>query len=199
MCIKKVGITGGIGSGKTTISRIFTLLGVPVYDADTRAKELMTDNAKVRNQVIELLGTESYTSDGQLERKFIGQKIFNDQSLRNQLDSIVHPAVHQDFHQWAETHPDSPYVLDEAALIFESGGFKHLDKIILVTAPVEVRIDRVMNRNSMKKETVLRRIEAQWEDKKKLPLSDFVIVNDNRSPLIRQVLEIHHLLITENV
>jgi dephospho-CoA kinase len=199
MCTRKVGITGGIGSGKTTITRIFSLLGIPIYDADKKAKQLMTDHLEVRNQVIELLGIESYTDDGQLNRSFIGQKIFNNTSLRNQLDAIVHPAVHRDFHRWAEAQTESQYVIDEAALIFESGGFQHLDKIILVTAPVELRINRVMKRNSVKKEAVLNRMNAQWKDEKKLPLSDFVIVNDGRSPLIRQVLEIHHLLIRENV
>jgi dephospho-CoA kinase len=199
MCIRKVGLTGGIGSGKTTIARIFSLLGIPVYDADIRAKQLMTDHPKVRKQVIELLGTESYSDDGQMNRAYIGEKIFNNTLLRNQLDAIVHPAVHQDFQLWAEAQTESPYVIDEAALIFESGGFQHLDKIILVTAPVELRIDRVMKRNSLKKEAVSNRMNAQWKDEKKLPLSDFVIINDGRSPLIRQVLEIHHLLIRENV
>jgi dephospho-CoA kinase len=196
--MKKIGITGGIGSGKTTISNIFKVLSIPVYDADSRAKQLMTENSEVKNSIIQLLGQNSYLENGALNRQFVGQKIFSNPTLRKNLNAIVHPAVHQDFQLWASRMEGAPYVLDEAALIFESGGNQHLDQMILVTAPVETRIERVIQRNNMTREQVIERVQAQWDDNKKLPMSDFVIVNDGNSPVIRQVLEIHRLLIGKN-
>ncbi len=195
----KIGITGGIGSGKTTVASIFKKLGIPVYDADTRAKEIMVEDPDVRKAIIALAGEKTYDQTGALDRKYLADRVFHDDSLRKELNAIVHPAVHLDFRKWAEKQENAPYVLDEAALIFESGGYRNLDRMILVTAPHEMRINRVMKRNGLDRASVEARIEAQWTDLEKLPLSDFVIVNDQQTSLIRQVMEIHELLLNENM
>lgn len=195
----KIGITGGIGSGKTTVTGIFKLLGIPVYDADTRAKEIMVENPGVRMAIITLAGEKTYDHTGALDRQYLADRVFQDDFLRQELNAIVHPAVHLDFRNWAEKQENAPYVLDEAALIFESGGDRNLDRMILVTAPREMRIKRVMARNRMDRASVEARIAAQWTDLQKMPLSDFVIVNDQRASLVRQVMEIHGLLLSENM
>lgn len=195
----KVGITGGIGSGKTTVTRIFTVLGIPVYDADQRAKDIMVADEGVREAVTSLFGAAAYIADEQLDRAHLASRVFREDGLREQLNAIVHPAVHRDFRNWAANWPDVPYVLEEAALIFESGGYTQLDRMILVTAPLEMRIKRVMARNRMDRGSVEARVAAQWTDEIKIPLSDFVIVNDQKASLIRQVMEIHHLLLRENM
>ena len=195
----KIGITGGIGSGKTTVAGIFKLLGIPVYDADTRAKEIMVQNPDVRTAIISLAGKKTFDHAGKLDRKYLASRVFQDDSLRQKLNAIVHPAVHADFKHWAENRKNVPYVLDEAALIFESGGYKNLDRMILITAPEEMRITRVMQRNELDRASVEARIAAQWTDRRKMPLSDYVIVNDQRASLVRQVMEIHDLLLSENM
>lgn len=195
----KIGMTGGIGSGKSTVCRIFELLGIPVYYADDRAKMLMNENPDVRNQITALIGPEAYNEHGQLDREVLAAQIFQNPAVRLKINEIVHPAVHRDFAKWAESKTDAPYVLEEAALIFESGGDAHMDFMITVIAPLEKRINWVMKRNGLDRKSVMDRINAQWSDEKKIPLSDFIIVNDLQSSLIRQVNEIHNFLINENV
>ncbi len=191
----KVGITGGIGSGKSLVSGIFKLLNVPVYDSDLRAKQVMSESADVQMQVINLLGDKAYDADGNLNRGYIASRVFSDEDMLAKLNGIVHPAVGTDFNEWCSAQPDEPYILKEAALIFEAGINTSLDKVILVFAPEELRISRVMGRDQLDEKSVRSRIDNQWDDRKKAPLADFIIVNDGEHSLLRQTMEIHNLLI----
>lgn len=191
----KVGITGGIGSGKTTVCKIFETLGIPVYYADVRAKELMVADADVIQKVSALFGEDAYLSDGTLNRKLLAAKAFQDKSLLQQLNAIVHPAVFQDTLQWFQTHQSKSYTLYEAAIMYESGSYKMMDKMITVFAPVEDRIARTIKRDQITREDVLERIDKQLPEEEKMRRSDFVIYNDHSQPLIEQVLTIHRQLI----
>ncbi|MCB0661361.1 MAG: dephospho-CoA kinase, partial [Saprospiraceae bacterium] len=142
----KVGITGGIGSGKTTVCKIFEKFGIPVYYADFRAKQLMITQPEIVDTVKKIFGEEAYSSDGELNRPHIAQIAFNNPEKLQQLNAIVHPAVHKDSEDW-HLAQDAPYTLNEAALMVESGGYKRMDKLIVVTAPLEIRIQRVMDRD----------------------------------------------------
>jgi dephospho-CoA kinase len=193
--LKKIGVTGGIGSGKSTVCSFFKLYGVPVYDADSRAKYLMTNDQGLRNEIISLLGRHAY-SEGTLNRTLIAEKVFNDKELLGQLNNIVHPVVADDFKGWAASmNPRTPYLIKEAALLFETGSYKELDKTILVTAPVEVRIRRVKLRDNISSAKIKARMDNQLNDVQKIPMADFVIFNDGIKPLIRQVAEIHMVLL----
>ncbi len=190
----KVGITGGIGSGKSLISGIFRLLGVPVYNSDLRAKEIMSQNESVRDQISVLFGTEAYDIEGYLNRSYIASRVFSNAELLAELNRIVHPEVGRDFNEWCLCHVKHTYVLKEAALIFEAAIDNELDKVVLVFAPENLRISRVMERDQIDEDAVRRRIINQWSDRKKAPLADFIIVNDGKQPLLRQTMEIHDFL-----
>lgn len=193
--MKTIGLTGGIGSGKSLIAHIFNLLGIATYDSDLGAKRLMNDNGSVKESITELFGNDAYTA-GSLNRGFVAQQVFNNPTLLEKLNGIVHPAVGRDFQEWKNRQPaNMPYVLKESALIFEADIFRSLDQTILVIAPQEIRIDRVMRRNGMAREQVVQRMENQWPDEQKIPLADFIVVNDEQRGLIRQVMEIHRQLI----
>ena len=191
----KIGITGGIGSGKTTICRIFETLGIPVYYSDIRAKVLMVENPSLIANIKNVFGEEAYLEDGSLNRAYIGQIAFNDKAKLAELNGIVHPAVFEDGNEWAETQKDVPYTLKEAALIFEGGGQQFLDKVITVFAPKEVRIRRVIERDKTDRSAVEARINKQMPDEEKVRLADFVIYNDGKQSLIQQVLKIHNELL----
>ncbi len=188
----KVGITGGIGSGKSTVARIFETLHIPVYYADERAKWLMNNNQKVMHSIEDVFGRESYIN-GALNREHIAHLVFNDQDLLARLNAIVHPAVQQDALYWHQQQT-SPYTLQEAALFFENGSYASLDKIILVTADKELRIERVMKRNGFTRHEVLSRMNNQWEDDEKRAKSDFEIINNHQQSLVDQVVQIHSKL-----
>ncbi len=189
-----VGITGGIGSGKTTVCQIFEVLGIPVYYADIRAKQLMTESREIVRGIKELFGPEAYLDDGRLNRPFIAGIVFKDASKLQQLNAIVHPAVYLDGQRWHESQQGVPYTLKEAALTFETGGYKLLDKTITVYAPAEIRIQRVMERDQSSREAVEDRISKQMPDEEKIKLADFVVHNYDNRPLIPQVLSIHEAL-----
>ncbi len=191
----KVGITGGIGSGKTTVCRLFATLGIPVYHADDRAKELMVSNPLVVENIKKLFGEQAYDANG-LNRKRIAEAVFNDDELLKQLNAIVHPAVFEDAQQWFQHHQDKAYILYEAAIMFESGSNKMMDKLITVVAPLEERISRTMQRDQVSSAEVMARIQKQLPDEEKIKQSDFVIYNDGSAPLMEQVMEIHQKLIT---
>ncbi len=191
----KVGITGGIGSGKKTVCRIFETLGVPVYYADDRAKELMLKDETIKKQVTALFGGDAYLPDGLLNRKYIAEKVFQNQSQLAQLNAIVHPAVFNDSQQWFMEHEDKPYTLYEAAILFESGSYLFLDKTITVFAPLEERVARTMKRDKATREEVMERVAKQMPEEEKIKKADFVIHNDHSIPLIEQVLTIHQRLI----
>lgn len=191
----KVGITGGIGSGKSTVSRIFELLGIPVYYADTAAKEIMQTDEALKKAVKEHFGADIYGPDGKLDRAALGKIVFNDKDKLELLNSIVHPATIRHSDEWANRQT-SPYVIKEAALLFESGSFQYLDKIIGVSAPQAMRIARVMKRDHVTREEVLARINKQIDDNIKMRLCDYVIHNDEQQMVIPQVLALHQQLIS---
>ncbi len=192
-----MGITGGIGAGKSTIAKVFSTLGVPVYDADSRAKVLMTESANIRSALSVLFGEESFV-DGQLNRKLIAEKSFNEPKLLTQLNELVHPIVGEDFKAWVQSHSDKKYVLKEAALLFETGTYKQLDKVILVSAPIEVRIKRVLGRDGHRTEKDVRAIIAkQLREEEMEPLADVVLRNDDSKLIIPQVLNLHEQFTTQ--
>lgn len=191
--MKVVGLTGGIGSGKSTVAKMFAKLEVPIYIADDEAKKLMHEDVEVKNQIVALLGEESYVDD-QLNRTYIADLVFNDKKLLEKLNAIVHPAVANHFLSWKNTQ-ESNYVIKEAAILFENGGYKKCDYTILVTAPEEMRINRVMKRDHTKKSKVLERLKNQWTDIEKIPLADFVIKNTDLEKTRLQVTKIHNKLI----
>ncbi len=187
--MKTVGITGGIGCGKTTVCNILSVFNIPVYYADTRAKELYDEDSELKEKVIDLLGKSIYTKDG-LNRAEVAGRVFNDKALLQQLNAIVHPAIEQDFLQWAKNFTDVSFVVKEAAILFENGGYKNMDYNVLVTAPEQLRIERVMKRDGVSSELVKERINNQWPDESKIPLADFVIRCDEQNLVIPQVLEV---------
>lgn len=188
----KVGITGNIGSGKTTVSKLFKLIGIPVFYADEAAKTLMTTDAELIAGVKQAFGEESYLPDGTLNRKYIANIVFNDEKQLAKLNALVHPAVFRAFDNWAAAMPnDVPYVIKEAAILFESSSYKHCDKNIVVTAPLDMRIQRVTKRDQITREEVLYREARQFTEEKKIQLADYVIKNDESELLIPQVLELH--------
>lgn len=189
-----VGITGGIGSGKSTVAKIFSLLGIPVYSADDRAKWLMKNDEKLWSGIKTLFGEEAYLSDGALNREFLAETVFSDNEKVKQLNALVHPAVGIDFTAWAQAQK-SNYVLKEAALIFETGSNSTLDYVINVSAPLKTRISRVLMRDPFRSESQINRIiDQQLPDEQKNGLADFVIKNTENKLLIPQVLDIHEKL-----
>lgn len=191
----KVGITGGIGSGKSTVAKIFQLLHVPVYFADERAKWLMIQDSILVNSIKETFGTEAYFADGRLNREWLAEHVFSDSERVKAINALVHPAVKADFEAWAATQ-DYPYVLKEAALIYESGSYRELDKIINVSAPLVNRIHRVLVRDPHRTEAQVHSIiEKQLPDEEKNEKADFVIKNADNKLLIPQVLNIHQQLL----
>jgi dephospho-CoA kinase len=190
----KVGITGGIGSGKSTVCRVFEWLGIPVYYADDRAKWLMVHDLHLRAAILALLGNASYHEDGTLNRTYIAEKVFQNKELLLQLNALVHPVVHRDGELWHRVQ-QAPYTLREAALLYESGGFHLMDRMIVVTAPIELRIQRVMARDGVDRKDVESRIARQMAEEEKVKLADFVIHNDEVTPLLPQILEVHHKLL----
>ncbi len=196
----RVGITGGIGSGKTTVCEIFSQLNIPIYSSDEAAKSLMVNNADVKTALIEILGAEIYFPNGELNRKEIANQIFTNNEKKIALERVVHTAVFVDSEYWLKKMTDEkhPYSLYESALLFESKLNHLLDKTILVTAPEEMRIERVIARSNGKlsKTEVEQRIKNQKSDEEKIKLADFVIHNDNSQSLVQQVLQIHRSLLT---
>jgi dephospho-CoA kinase len=189
-----VGITGGIGSGKSTVSKFFNLLGIPVYSADDRAKWLMANDPTLKLQILEAFGTNSYLKDGNLNRSFLAETVFSDPRKVEQINSMVHPAVGKDFKKWAATQT-SPYLLKEAALLFETGSEEELDFIINVSSPLKIRMIRVLMRDPHRDEKQINHIiDQQLPDEIKNERADFVIKNVENKLLIPQILEIHRLL-----
>ncbi|MGN7985705.1 dephospho-CoA kinase [Pedobacter sp. 22226] len=188
----KVGITGGIGSGKTTACKVFEVLGVPVFYADTVAKEIMTQDALLIEGVKTAFGEESYFEDGKLNNKHIAGIVFNNEKSLAQLNALVHPAVFRAFDAWESTISSTvPYTLKEAAILFESGSYKLCDTTILVTAPYEIKIKRLMQRDGVTEEQVKARMDKQLSDEEKSRLADHFIVNDEQQSIIEQVLALH--------
>jgi dephospho-CoA kinase len=185
----RIGITGGIGSGKSTVAGIFSVLGIPVYDADSAAKRLMSEDESLKEKIIEHFGEKSYL-ESKLNPKHLSQQVFNDTKKIELLNSIVHPATIKDAEEWMKKQK-APYLIKEAALIFESGSNKTLDKIIGVSSPLSLRVERTMKRNNITSEQVMDRINLQMNEEEKMRLCDYVIINDEEQMLIPQVLQLH--------
>ena len=183
-----IGITGGIGSGKSTIAKVFISMGFPVYNSATRAKELINSNIDVIDSIKQEFGDDIYSSEG-LDRKKMASIVFSDSDKLQKLNSIVHPAVGLDFDKWANSQNTS-FVLKEAAILFETGIYKSLDKTILVTCPKEERINRVMKRDSATKEAIEARMNSQWSEEKKKELADYIIDNSGEEMVIPQVISL---------
>jgi len=183
-----VGLTGGIGSGKTTVARLLETMGCVLYNSDDRAKELYSD-ACVKAEVIALLGAEAYSENGELNKAHISGKVFSDKALLQQLNSIIHPAVKKDFENFTKRFSQR-IIIKESAILFETGIYKDLEATILVTAPLHEKIRRVMARNHVTKEEVEKRMQAQWTDEQKIPLTDYIISNADNEALIPQALQI---------
>lgn len=190
----KVGITGGIGSGKSVVAKIFSILGIPIYYADDRAKWLMIQDQELSEQIKKEFGVESYLPDGSINRSFLAKTVFADPEKVKKINSIVHPAVGKDFLKWSELQT-TPYVLKEAALIFETGGQKSLDYVINVSSPLKIRVARTLMRDPHRSEEQVNQIiNQQMPDEEKNELADFVIKNTDNKLLIPQVLSIHEKL-----
>ncbi len=188
----KIGITGGIGSGKTTICKVFETLGIPVFYADTVAKQLMVADPILVAGVQAAFGAESYKEKGVLNNQHIASIVFNNQNELDKLNALVHPAVFRAFDQWISTIPAHvPYTLKEAALLFESGSYQFCDKNILVTAPISLKIARVMQRDQVSEAQVRARMDKQFSDEQKANKADYFIENTEESSVILQVLQLH--------
>jgi len=185
----KVGITGGIGSGKSTICSFFEILGIPVFIADVEAKELMNTSSRIRSKLILSFGEDIYQSNHKIDRKKLANLIFNSPPLLEKVNSIVHPEVQTYFEEWC-TKQSSPYIVYEAAILFESGFHKKTDFNILVTAPEKERIKRVMLREHTTGEEVRSRISRQWPDQEKVKLANYTIINNNEELIIPQLIEL---------
>lgn len=195
--VLKIGITGGIGSGKTTVCKMFEELGIPVYYADERAKYLMQHEHFLIDEIKKNFGEEVY-DNGQLNRQLLASKVFHDKEKVKLLNSLVHPAVFRDTDRWVveQQATQTPYALKEAALLVESGSHKYLDKLIVVTAPQNLRLKRVVERDNVSSTDVMARMQNQLPEEEKVKLADFVIINDSdKEHLRQQVLKIHQQLV----
>ena len=184
-----VALTGGIGSGKTTVAKLFETMGCVVYNSDERAKDLY-NNPEVKKQVIALLGVNAYSEDNKLNKNFVSDIIFNEKDKLEKLNAIIHPALALDFENFVKQQNSESIIIKESALIFETELYKKFTTIILVIAPLEQKIKRVMSRNLTSKEEVDKRMQAQWTDEQKLPLANYVISNNETDALIPQVLSV---------
>lgn len=186
---KIIGLTGGIGSGKSRVAKAFSALGVPCYIADMEAKKIMIENADVKMKIIALFGEKAYINE-LLNRPFIGDIVFKNPDKLSALNGIVHPSVAEHFAQWVALQT-FPYVIKEVAILFETGGHAHVNKSLLITAPKELRIQRVMERDDCTEKEVLVRMANQWEDEQRIPLADFVLNNVDWKTTIQQIELLH--------
>lgn len=191
--IIRLGITGGIGGGKSTVCKVFAVLGIPIFYSDAEASKIMNTDESLMSAINSVVGEDMYLS-GSLDRALLAKYVYNDENLLQQINQLVHPAVFENFVSWSNTQ-DAPYAIVEAAILFESGMYKYVDKVATVTAPVEERIDRVITRNGKTREQVLQIMKNQMDDETKIKMSDYVINNSEKDMVIPVVLKIHEDLI----
>ena len=187
--MKIVGLTGGIGSGKTTVSEMFKELGIPVYIADIEARKLTNTSKTIKKEIIQILGESAY-NNGKINKKHVADLIFNDENLLKKINKIIHPKVAEHFKNWCGIQ-NAPYIIKEAAILFENDGYKSCDFTILITAPLELRINRVLKRDSITKKEILDRIKNQWCDDKKKKYADFIIENIELNTTLKKAKKIH--------
>ena len=190
----RVGLTGGIGSGKSLVCSIFEKLGVPVYSADAEARKLMNTDSELKTSIVKMFGDQAYSKDG-LDREFLAGSVFGDDEKLSGLNKLVHPAVRKDFNRWVALQSGSPYVVEEAAILFESGAHREMDLSVLVYAPEELRINRVMERDQADREDVLNRMGHQMSEEEKMKLAGHIIYNDGTQMLLPQVIELHNKIL----
>ena len=194
----QIGITGGIGAGKSTICKIFSSLGVPVLDADSLAKDLIIQDGQLKSDIIENFGSESYLEDGTYNRAYISKVVFNNAEALKKLNALVHPKVIENSIEWAKNHSDFKYIIKEAALMFESGSYKFNDYNIVVESPLNLRIDRICKRNAITEDEALRKIQSQLSDDERRSKADLIIINDEKKSLIEQIMNIHQNILSNN-
>ena len=193
----KIGVTGGIGSGKSTVCNIFRNLGVPIFTSDDEGKRLMNTDAELRKQIKAAFGNDTYTSSNEIDRERMANLVFNDNQALMELSNLVHPKVRKAFEDWCIQYEKRPYVIKEAAILFESGHYHDMDKIINIFAPKEERILRVMERDHITKDEVLKRMRFQYTDEERNRLADFIIINEEEQDLLPQVMELHEIFLNE--
>lgn len=193
--MKKIGLTGGIGSGKTFIAGIFQKIGIPVYNSDFHAKRLMTSNKELVKEITQLFGKSAYDKDGALNKNHLSSLIFSDATKLEALNSLVHPAVRKDFEHWAAKQKKCSYVINEAALFVENGSHSSFDALITVLSPMALRIKRVMERDQKSKKEIMARINNQSSDEEKIKVSRFLIYNDNSDMLLQQISKINQSIL----
>lgn len=192
---KIIGLTGGIGSGKSTVAKFFSELGTPVYIADSEAKKIMDYPETIRE--VQAIFDENIADDnGKLDRKKIASIVFNNPEKLQQLNGVIHPKVNEDFKNWLKQHKEFPYIIKEVAIIFETQSEKQFDKIILITAPEKLRIERVMKRDNISEKEILERMKNQFSDEEKIKKSDFIITNTDLKSTKKEVKKLHKLLIS---
>jgi dephospho-CoA kinase len=191
--MKVIGITGGIGSGKSVVSKLLEVNGIPVYNTDIRGMILSNVSFDIREKLSERFGPEIYTEGGLLNRPLLAQKIFGDTEARDFVNAVIHPVVAEDFVEWKDEQSPAEWVGIESAILFESGFDRLTDSTVNISAPVEVRIRRVQQRDRLDREAVLRRIDSQWPDEEKCRRADFVLYNDDRQALIPQIEKLYFI------
>jgi dephospho-CoA kinase len=189
-----IGITGGIGSGKSTVCKVFNVLGIPVFQADAVAARLQNEDPQIVDQMITIFGADVYLPGGILNRKMLASIIFSDDLLLEKVNGIIHPAVHEAFRRWKSNFSGCPYLLYEAAILFETGSFRSFDKSILVVAKEEERIARVLKREQTSEEAIRKRISHQMSDQEKMKMADYVIYNNDNEMIIPQILTLDKIL-----
>ena len=193
----RIGLTGGIGSGKTSVSNILKNLGVPIFSSDEMGRKILNEDPKAKEEVEDAFGTDMYNSDGSLDRKRMANLVFNDPTSLVELNAIVHPKVNDAFEKWCTDHEKSPYIIKEAAILLETGAYHDLDKIVNVFAPRELRIERVMRRDKVSRDDVLKRMRFQYSEEERNELADFIVMNEKDTDLLPQVMEMHEILLNE--
>jgi dephospho-CoA kinase len=189
----KIGITGGIGSGKTTVCRLFELLGVPVYYADEASKMVLVTDPAIKKSILAVFGEEVLDEHKSISRKKVAALVFGNETQLKKLNAIMHPAVALHFESWLKQYTSHPYIIKEAAIMFESGAYQQMDKIVTITAPEELRITRVLKRDASSTEDIQRRMNAQLPEEERIKRSQYVIVNDEEQLVIPQVMKLHSL------